>query len=974
MATRASLFIAIFLLFACSFAQNDLTYINWGNVIDPNLPGQSTQALVAGCLSSDGSKAFFVSSDTNGFLYSVDIALLNIQRNDSEFNQSTGALPAQFTSGNSSQIGIINAFSGLMVVPFNNSANPVTYRILVAGSNYLATAFETNMAVDVSSTLPTPPASSGSASLGLNPRGVYRVDDSNSTIVHMVGSNYLFRANMSDFGNDATKIGVNTLGGTSVDLKYIQNVNNSQNAYILGSDGTIFYISTTTDDLANAEIARWNMQLNGGSISHGYIDEGRSFVYLVGKLNDEPTLWFYNLPSDVNSINGQTVSPTGDALLLASTGTYVTDVNVDAYSGQLLVAINTQSSYGQLRRVDMNAHTLLEPLSFIGLDFDPNLGSSKPSFVWTDSFGSITNGTIISEQRRLFMGTAFDVFSYTFPSSCPNDCSGLGICSFGVCQCDIDHIGSDCSEAACIATDCGASVNQGTCRDGACVCAANWTGAVCDTRRCPYDCSGSGTCDTSTYTCTCDQYHQGEACDVTRILPCEEITDAKNCTDRQNECGFCYSASGVGNDTKCKTGSYNGPASGSCRFWFFQYPRVWGIIAIAIVFIIIGGVLVIINIITALITDVNAVGKSKSELAANVRSEWWRDERSSYGWAFFEQMQVMSYVVVVAVVVTTRVISFCSFFNWTNFILPIPGYRDRAYHAHRVTLNIEQFANSMDGYRPHPFYACMVWGAIAIIGLTALCALVLFIISLIKKDNARELFTARVIHFALRILVLWQFPAVLFAAAHTVQQPTTGALAGSIIALIVFGLGVPALAFWSVWNKKKELFDRAFRVKFGVFFSQFHYKQAMFAIVPPVKRTLLAMALGFMVGGYPHQLPLNPDTAPGSPPVVMARNVAIGQAVAFGIISIAYIVALILRKPFLDKGHLAFDIGITIVNMATIACALIYWSRPNPVGEIVFAILQIISVLLCLGFFINAWLLYANVHSCSQLCGKKEKN
>ncbi len=58
---------------------------------------------------------------------------------------------------------------------------------------------------------------------------------------------------------------------------------------------------------------------------------------------------------------------------------------------------------------------------------------------------------------------------------CLNDCSFLGICEEGRCECQPGWTGPDCSEPACL-NDCS---GNGTCYSGDCQCDAGWTGMDC---------------------------------------------------------------------------------------------------------------------------------------------------------------------------------------------------------------------------------------------------------------------------------------------------------------------------------------------------------------------------------------------------------------------------------------------------------------------------------------------------------------
>jgi hypothetical protein len=60
--------------------------------------------------------------------------------------------------------------------------------------------------------------------------------------------------------------------------------------------------------------------------------------------------------------------------------------------------------------------------------------------------------------------------------TCPNGCTGHGLCNLGVCFCDPGFTGSDCSTAITCLNDCS---GHGICRYGRCYCDPNYSRDDC---------------------------------------------------------------------------------------------------------------------------------------------------------------------------------------------------------------------------------------------------------------------------------------------------------------------------------------------------------------------------------------------------------------------------------------------------------------------------------------------------------------
>ncbi|XP_049888087.1 teneurin-m isoform X1 [Pectinophora gossypiella] len=94
------------------------------------------------------------------------------------------------------------------------------------------------------------------------------------------------------------------------------------------------------------------------------------------------------------------------------------------------------------------------------------------------------------------------------------DCNGHGHCVNGKCSCVRGYKGKFCGEVDCPHPTCS---GHGFCIEGSCICKKGWKGLDCatmdkDALQCLPDCSGHGTFDVDTQTCTCHAKWSGEDC------------------------------------------------------------------------------------------------------------------------------------------------------------------------------------------------------------------------------------------------------------------------------------------------------------------------------------------------------------------------------------------------------------------------------------------------------------------------------
>ncbi|XP_072002049.1 teneurin-2 isoform X4 [Engystomops pustulosus] len=145
-------------------------------------------------------------------------------------------------------------------------------------------------------------------------------------------------------------------------------------------------------------------------------------------------------------------------------------------------------------------------------------------------------------------------------TQCPDQCSGHGtyLTDTGLCSCDPNWMGPDCSVEVC-SVDCG---THGVCVGGACRCEEGWTGMACDQRVCHPRCTEHGTCKDGK--CECREGWNGEHCTIGRQTTgierdgCPDLCNGNGrCTLGQNswqcicQTGWRGSGCNVAMETSC---------------------------------------------------------------------------------------------------------------------------------------------------------------------------------------------------------------------------------------------------------------------------------------------------------------------------------------------------------------------------------------------------------------------------------------
>jgi hypothetical protein len=677
-------------------------------------------------------------------------------------------------------------------------------------------------------------------------------------------------------------------------------------------------------------------------------------------------------------------------------------VNIDSVSGVVFVALYDGLAAGSVVRVNPSTMQVNEPAVFF------SQGRQIPSFALVDP-----------ATRFLFVGLELDFVSFRFPTVCPSQCFEYfgadntvfptqGQCVSSSCVCAPGFHGEACDQRDC-SSDCGGPA-QGTCNNGRCICEARWSGVNCTVPQCPNNCTGNGICDTTTgnYTCKCtNAQFRGEDCSLLSYQICPSFTALDQCVGAPG-CGWCQDTS------VCSIGNQVGPANGTCQEWLVGNSREIGTFVVAIIFIIIFGIMVVLNVASAVSVDHQTTNYLEEENLVTIpflKQIYWRDERSAKAWKLFDQLQFISYFSLIGVAFPTRLIGFTRYFNWAMLLLPLPfAPKNDPYFperdigrasaspsasgapagaiagagvlgSSRALLNFEQLSSTLGfGDLSRPFYAVMFWFVILLAILLVAYAIFALISWLAFNGKAEDpakfrktyavVLRQKVFYILTRVVLIGYMPINITAAYHlkSSSDGSGGVRAASAICLIVFGILPIVFNAFVVWGKTKELLFLYLKLRFGALYSVYHYEKARFNLVVLARKFLIAILIGFLA------------TNKDNDPLVYA------QVFVIIAIIIVYLIVLFIVRPYLDQVHLLLDAGINILNGIAwgIALLCIDTAQPagtfnrgassSPVAEIIAAICVLLSFAICCVAYCHSWYNMEGDTSLLVLCrGSKNK-
>lgn len=741
---------------------------------------------------------------------------------------------------------------------------------------------------------------------------------------------------------------INSLDSPLVqDIEYEEDEITTKATLIFGGDGTIY----TYDPDAAEKLSEFYslVRFKYDCATYNPVNE---LIYFIGQkdctndlleddvpenCNDEFSLHLASVDFKTKEITYTQVGDINDWFLCSG-------ISGDWIGGQLIVNSKDMMDLSSLRRYNALKLDFLEPNVQYKYEL---IGGSGPVYMEV-----IGEESVYGNRMALSFVGHDTVYTMSLLSGCLRECGEheepdrFGLCVEGKCECEGDKYGETCYEIPCPGED-GGCGEFGICNNqiGVCECDSTHTGEVCSERRCPNDCNGeNGECDTTSYACQCTNIWGGEDCSIRAYEMCSNFTKEEFCTEKYG-CGWCRDTS------ICERGDGNGPVIGACKSWQYGQKFQVGLLIIAIIMIAVFILMFLNNIISAISVDYRTAGVIEDNenllTTSFLKEAYWRDERSSKSWTLFEQFQFFSFYALFNVTFTSRIIQFTSYFNWANFNLPLPFYDNKNEYSYRdpsrTVLNADQYANSLGLDRQQIYYSVMFWFLIAIViflALYGLYALIIYLALRSRQEKIGRVLFQKLFYVLSRLIIAAQLPIAMVSAYHirAGHSSNKGTIAAAVVTLIVFGILPILFNAFVVRKQDKNLLYLYLKLRYGAFYSVYHYKKARFGVIVMVKRLLIGIFVGFLIASVQDQ-----------------DKFIVPQAIIIILIHVIYIALLVIFRPYLDSFHFLLDIVLALLNSIIVGVAIMHKNSPSSAGEIIAACCVLLAFFVCVIAYIHSW-------------------
>jgi len=162
----------------------------------------------------------------------------------------------------------------------------------------------------------------------------------------------------------------------------------------------------------------------------------------------------------------------------------------------------------------------------------------------------------------------------------------------------------------------------------------------------------------------------------------------------------------------------------------------------------------------------------------------------------------------------------------------------------------------------------------------------------------------------------------------------------AVFTLLIIGLGYPAMVYYILNGRNKQLFENEFKYKFGCLYVNYRPEHCTYHLINISRKAITGLFVGFL----------------GFSALNHPKWVVWFQVIMLGIAQVAYAFKLFRTKPYYDQYHEYLDYFLVLVNVGTIALSMLHYNKPSEAGELIVGLLQALGFIGCIGTYIISWM------------------